>query len=530
MTLAFKARRHDPAIASFRYRVLAPIRFLTARGHAAEVYDEARFGAYDAVVFSKAYRPADQKIAQRLKAAGKQVVLDLCDDHFFNPAGDPDYREARGQLLAMIALADRVICSTPVLARAVQAEAGLPRLPAVAPDIYDQAEVQAGPPTPPGQPARLLWFGRHGSPNAEAGMADLLRISDLLAEAQALRPLELVVCSDSEARFAELFGSWPVPVRYRPWTPEAFADELGRADAVLIPLSDNRFVAAKTHNRLSLALSAGVPVVADAIDSYEEFAPFCYLGRWREGLEAVLLRPQEARVRAGGARAYLEANWSDRAVAPQWEAALGLTGEAAAAAVVADPGPPVPTLGQWLGRERRRDRPWLVLGPGAEAAPEVGPGQGELVMSVGLAGLQAGPELACLLDVEDLAGHAEAIAARARWVLVPSVPHSRGWPAGRDLDSWSADVPLLARLRAEGRLVRFDLWPGSPDGLVAPLEGPDMPLALLAEAGVRKVRFTGFAEPQPSVSGFDGLRSILERARGGLEALTGRRGFSYEPL
>ena len=56
MTLAFVARAADPAIASFRYRVLAPIAFLTARGHAAELYDPARSEAYQTVVFSKAYR------------------------------------------------------------------------------------------------------------------------------------------------------------------------------------------------------------------------------------------------------------------------------------------------------------------------------------------------------------------------------------------------------------------------------------------------------------------------------------------
>jgi hypothetical protein len=529
MILAFKARKHDPAIASFRYRVMAPIRFLGARGHAVEGYDEARFGAYDAVVFSKAYRPADQKIAQRLKAAGKRVVLDLCDDHFFNPAGDPAYREARAQLLAMIALADKVICSTPVLARAVQEEAGLPDTPAVAPDIYDQAPVRVGPPTPEGQPARLLWFGRHGSPNADAGMADLTRISDLLAEAHARRPLELTVCSDNEERFEALFQGYPVPVRYRRWTPEDFAAELGRTDAVVIPLSDNRFVAAKTHNRLSLALSAGVPVVADPIDSYEEFGPFCYLGRWREGLEAVLLRPEEARARAGGARAYLEANWSERAVAPQWEAALGLAGGASPGAVVVDPGPAVPLAGQWLRRERRNDRAWLVLGPAADIRA-LEPRDGELVMSLGAAALEATCDLACILDIEKLCEAAELLAARARWVLTPSVPHSHGWPVGRDLDSWSADVPVLRRLRAEGRLVRFDLWPGSPQGFIGPLDGPEVPLALLAEAGVRRVRYAGFSPRQPSASGFDGLSSILERTSGGLEALTGRRGVSYEPV
>ncbi len=126
------------------------------------------------------------------------MILDLCDDHFFNPFDLPKYREARGNLLAMIDICDKVICSTPVLARAVQSHVGLSATPPVAPDAYEQAPVSAGPPTPPDQPARLLWFGLHGSPNAPAGIADLLLIRQALAEAHALRPFEIVVCSNSE--------------------------------------------------------------------------------------------------------------------------------------------------------------------------------------------------------------------------------------------------------------------------------------------------------------------------------------------
>src|SRR5215469_10166430 len=126
MTLAFKARVNDDSIGSYRYRVLTPIEFLSARGHAVELYDEANFDRYDLVVFSKAYGAEDRKLARRLKGAGKRVLLDLCDDHFYNPEGLPKYREARESLLAMIAICDGVVCSTPVLAQAVRREARLP--------------------------------------------------------------------------------------------------------------------------------------------------------------------------------------------------------------------------------------------------------------------------------------------------------------------------------------------------------------------------------------------------------------------
>lgn len=521
MTLAFMPRQQDPTIASFRYRVLEPIRFLKARGQPVELYDEDRFRRYETVVFSKAYRPRDIKLAQRLRQSGKRVLLDLCDNHFYNPFGLPAYHDARENLLAMIALCDGVVCSTPVLARAVQEEAKLAKTPAVAPDIYEQAPVTVGPPTPRGRPARLLWFGRHGSPNASAGMTDLVLIKDRLAEAHAKRPFTLVICSDSEARFQEVAADLPVPARFVQWTHESFAEELARADAVLIPLSDNPFVAGKTHNRLTLALSAGAPVVADRLDSYEEFAPFCWLGDWTAGLEAVLLHGPEARAKASGARAYLEDNWSSDAVAPLWEAALGLPARAREPGrVVTAPLRPVQHAWSWFAAEDRARRPWLIAGEAASAADvEAARKQGALVMSMGAGFERFRADLAYVVDAETFEERGEALAANADVVLIPSDLHGGGWAAGRSLSSWGADLPVLRRLRDEGRLVRFDLWTGSANGLGGDFASAEVPLRLLAKAGVREVRAVGLKRPEPSATGFEALISVAERNGGAAEAL-----------
>jgi hypothetical protein len=528
MTLAFKARVNDETIASYRYRVLAPIAFLAARGHAVERYDDGNFDRYETVVFSKAYAAADRKLARRLKAAGKRVLLDLCDNHFFNPWSLPKYREARASLLAMIAICDGVVCSTPVLARAVQQEAGLAETPAVAPDVYEQAEVRAGPPSPPDQPARLLWFGRHGSPNAPAGMEDLLLIRDELAGAHAKRALELVVCSDSRERFDELLGDFVVPSRFAPWSPESFAVELARADGVVIPLSDNPFVAAKTHNRLSLVLSAGVPAIADRLDSYQEFAPFAWIGDWAGGLEAVLLRPQEARARAAGAAAYLEAHWSAGAIAPLWEAALALPDGAGPRRVEAEPMGPVAHVLDFFAAQGRSRRPWLIVGPDADPA-EVAAARagGLLALSLGASAARAGADLAFVVDAEELAGHGPDLPEAAACLMVPTDLHVDGWASGRGLASWAADVPALRRFAEAGRLVRADLWTGAGEGVDGDFDSEEAALRLLARAGVREVRSLGVRRRRASCPGLDGLASILERRSGGLEELTRRTGLSY---
>ena len=153
--------------------------------------------------------------------------------------------------------------------------------------------------------------------------------------------------------------------------------------------------------------------------------------------------------------------------------------------------------------------------------------RGVLVMSVGAPaeGLEA--DLACVVDAEILGRHGEAIAARARVLLVPADLHSGGWASGRSLASWAADLPVLRQLRDEDRLVRFDLWTGGAGGVDGDFDGVEVPLRLLAGAGVRHVEGLGFPKARPAVSGFEGLKTIAERQGGGIEALLARGEIAY---
>jgi hypothetical protein len=357
MLIAWKATKCDSSIASFRYRVQAPQAALQRRGHKSELFDPARQGRYDMVVFSKSYGPADHEIAAALKAAGKRVTLDICDNHFYNPFDLPRYRQARNDLLKMIGLCDQVICSTPALAEIVTREANLRTSPLVIGDMAELIDV-------PGHHeqerrnasdrASLLWFGSHGSPNAPSGMSDLLLVAPHLHAAAAIRPFELVVASNSNKKFAALASQLPVPTRYVEWSQETFPQILARTDAVIIPLSHNPFVACKTHNRITTALGAGIPVVADSIESYREFESFCFLDDWRNGLSAVLDDAGTARRRARAARPYIEAKWSIDRLAPLWEEALGLGRPAIAAPSLAPSlaPSPAPSLAPALSTRR----------------------------------------------------------------------------------------------------------------------------------------------------------------------------------
>ena len=323
MRIGWKAARPDPKIASFRYRVQTPVGALRAFGHAVEVYDRANADAYDLVVFSKTYSAEDRHLARDLRDRGAKVVFDICDNHFYNPFDLPRYREIGGELTEMISLADRVVCSTPALARIVQAQTNGEVKPLVVGDLVEKVEL---PPDPePASPRRrLLWFGSHGSPNAPAGMSDLLLIARVLSEAEAYAPLELIVCSNNQAKFEAQIAPLPLSTRYVEWSPDALKDCLAAADAVVIPISPNPFTACKTHNRLTLSLYAGVPVVADSIESYQEFAPWCTLDNWTEGLRKVLEDNLAERARALAGRPYIDEHWSEAACVSAWEQALEL--------------------------------------------------------------------------------------------------------------------------------------------------------------------------------------------------------------
>jgi hypothetical protein len=340
MLVGWKAAGRDRRIASLRYRVEAPVRALQALGHQVEMFEPGHAAGYDTVVFSKTYSQADRALAAAVRKRGGKVVFDLCDNHFYNPHDLPRYREIREEILEMLSLAHEVVCATPALAEVVRSEAPRGPVPMV---IGDTVEKIALPPpafSPLEQGRRLLWYGSHGSPNASAGMTDLLLVADLLAEAHRREGAELVVCSNDREKYDRMIAPLDLPTRYVEWSLDGFPAVLASSDAVIIPINKNPFTACKTHNRLSLALYAGVPVIADGIDSYREFAPYCALDDWAGGLNRLFEDADGERARALASRAHSDRCWSLDTIALKWASALELDPIAARpAAEIYEPAP-----------------------------------------------------------------------------------------------------------------------------------------------------------------------------------------------
>lgn len=323
MLTGWKGTSHDPAVASFRYRVKGPVEALAALGHPVEVFDPARAHAYDQVVFCKAYTPADRELARQVRARGGRVVFDLCDNHLYNPFDHPKYRKAPEHIGEMVALADQVVCSTPALADVLRAAYGRTDIVVVQDAVEAHTSGKPGPRRP--GPLRLLWFGSHGSPNAPAGMSDLLLIAEQLEALARRARIELVVCSNNRAKYDERIAPLSLPTRYVDWSLDGFGPVLADADAVVLPATLNPFTVCKTHNRLTTALHAGLPTVATGLPSYREFEAFCFLDDWTGGLRRAVEDNASERRRARAARQVLDRDWTLAAIVPQWERALGLS-------------------------------------------------------------------------------------------------------------------------------------------------------------------------------------------------------------
>ena len=320
--LAWKPRSDDPNMASVRYRCLIPLRELRSGNFPIELFDSANLDNYTGIIFSKCYGPADQDLAVRLRSRGGSIVLDLCDNHFHNPRDLPAYRNARQNLLKMIQLADLVTCSTPALAQIVTEEAQLDRLPQVVGDPVEFSHDAFSRTQGTTRSPRLLWFGVHASPNAPCGMSDIARIAGSLTLVARKFPFELVVCSNSVESYQRLV--WPLEIAssYVEYSRDQFPSLLAEMDGVILPVNENPFTRAKSHNRLTTALFAGVPVVADSVPSYQEFSSYCVLDDWQGGLMELLAEPRIARKRALAGKEYIQRTWMPWHVAKRWREIL----------------------------------------------------------------------------------------------------------------------------------------------------------------------------------------------------------------
>lgn len=297
-------RRRD--VASVRLRSRLPAKLLGDVGWETGLYEPGR--RYDAVVFQKAYENSDIDLAQSLARSGVRTVFDLCDNHFDNA---PEERVRR--LTEMMASVDVLTVSTPVLAELV------PRPDAmVIPDALDIPHRGISLRRRTSRRPSVVWYGVAGTTDRRAGLVDLERILPDLAAAGA----RLTVITNSREAYNLHVAGGPVRSRYIRWRKSTFSSAFRGHDACVLPVSDNPFTRCKSNNRLALALMLGVPVIADPIPSYLEFADHVMFDDWQASLDAyardVALRERHL----DGGQRLIRARYSNEVVAARWASVL----------------------------------------------------------------------------------------------------------------------------------------------------------------------------------------------------------------
>lgn len=337
--IAWKPKYCDARVASVRIRCLNPLSELHARGYPIELFDAKNIAQYKVVVYSKLYDDATYREAASLKDSGVRIVLDLCDNHFYNPSNLRSLYVAAEQLRRMMGLADYLVASTKQLADVMREELRNEKEITVIGDAVEMSlahgkeSIWRAPQnaytlkrtlnclTQAKREGRtnLVWYGIHGGENADYGMLDLLKLRGLLERLDKQYPLSLTVISNSRRKYRRFIKPWGIQTLYQEWRAATFLQSLDKHDVAIIPVTDNPFTQCKTNNRVALALSRGLAVVADSIPSYEEFRSVAFLDDWENGLLMYLSDHEMRFQHAALGKDLVKRKWSISRIADEWQ-------------------------------------------------------------------------------------------------------------------------------------------------------------------------------------------------------------------
>ncbi|MDX3908649.1 MAG: hypothetical protein QHC67_02400 [Sphingobium sp.] len=329
--LGWYATSYSPKIASIRLRLLKPMAFLREQGLDVERYRSSVGPAgYDAIVFSKAFCKDALQVARAAKAEGKTVVFDMCDNIFEAKQS----RKKAGKVARfreMITMADCLVFSTPVLRS--QILAAVPEATAqshVIPDTIEDMHVADGANVRTSlslmrlklflarreDALHCVWFGK-----CQGNRAGLVHVDAAVRELEIFArryPVTLTIIGNKRLKYWQASRKWGIPHIYVPWSLEQFPTTLAMHDIALIPVEQNSYTIGKTLNRPATAIAAGLGVIADSIDAYEELRPFIVLDDWQAGLERYQLSKSQGDCGIEEGRAYLERRYGQTAVGNAW--------------------------------------------------------------------------------------------------------------------------------------------------------------------------------------------------------------------
>ncbi len=333
---AFYAKRFSPRKASIRLRVLEPLAALREAGLGVARYPLLRRPiGYDVVVISKAFGRGAMKVAKAAAAARSSLVFDICDNRFAN---NRCKKSARHSLRTnhLLGCADLVTVPTERMGRLlIQSVPEISDRVRIVPDMLDDMSGHAVRLSVidrwrlgqlddflarHGDALHCVWFG-----NNMPGIAGLCQLHDRIAELERFatrHPVTLTIISNKPALYRRASMHWGIPHHYIPWTLASFPHALRRHRVAVIPVPQNDYTAGKSINRPATAMMAGLGVIADSIESYEELRPFIVLDDWQAGLARYALDWAGERDRLAAGQAHLNMHYGRTQIAQRWAEVL----------------------------------------------------------------------------------------------------------------------------------------------------------------------------------------------------------------
>lgn len=175
---------------------------------------------------------------------------------------------------------------------------------------------------------------------------------------------------------------------------------------------------------------------------------------------------------------------------------------------------------EWFEQTQTRETPWLILGKGPSFEQlRMADVSGYRLMSLNHAVRERPVVAAHIIDIDVVSHCAEALRSHAGVLVMPWYPHVGNHVGEKTLEQWCAEIPTLASLDAEGRLLWYDLSTsplrqGTAAMVRATYFSAEAALDLLAQAGVRQVRSLGVDGGNAYGGSFEDLKDVTRLNNG----------------
>ncbi len=241
LNVSYVTTGHE-GIASFRYRIAAPVRELQKHMILPEVSTKANKKA-NIAVFSKHWTYNDASYANFCRIRGQKVVYDICDDHFEG--------RMREHYLRMVDAADLITVNSSTMQERVLKCTGRESViiedPVLSPHgRYDPNKVGA-----------LIWYGQ---------VQNLQGMYDVYPEGCGI-PLVVAMPQQMTQPPPKMIAEC---IQYVPWHKDIIPELAGGAIAAILPYRQGK--PAKSANRVLEALWSGIPVLTDPLPAVAHLA------------------------------------------------------------------------------------------------------------------------------------------------------------------------------------------------------------------------------------------------------------------